>query len=179
MLNAPEQRRGGFEAKANLGSAALLLAKVDDSAILLLASGDISQHEPFAQSDGYGQSNKTTVSAKHDSTRGIYEWSFVGQLAFHDHGQLRTHSLGAPEVNPDPIAFGWPLYHILLAYASPLVRPTEACSVWGVSGRCGFGVPCCRIRMSEISFLSRCIQNGLTRSLLQPCCSANLNLFLC
>jgi hypothetical protein len=49
VLKVPEQRRGRLEAKANLGSAALPLTKVDDSAILLLASGDISQEEPFAQ----------------------------------------------------------------------------------------------------------------------------------
>lgn len=106
MLKAPELWRGGFEAKANFGSAALLLAYVDDSAILLLAGGDILQDEPVAKSHECGQSNKATVSTKHDSTRGIYEWSFVGQLALHDHRQLRMHSLRAPEDGPNLIGFG-------------------------------------------------------------------------
>ena len=73
MLKAPEPWRGGFEAKANFGSAALLLTYVDDPAILLLAGGDISQDEPVGQSDGCGQGNKAAVSTKNDSTRGIYE----------------------------------------------------------------------------------------------------------
>jgi hypothetical protein len=118
VLKAPELWGGGLEAKANFGSAAMLLAKVNDSTILLFAGGDISQDEPFAQSDGCGQSKETTVSTKHDSTRGIYEWSFVDQLALHDHWQLRTHSLRAPEVEPDLIGFGHPVHHIVLTYSS-------------------------------------------------------------
>jgi len=93
VFKAPEFRGGGFEAKANFGSAALLLTKVHDSAILLLAVGDISQDDPFAQSDGCGQSNETAMSTKYDSTRGVYEWNLAGQLTLRDHWQLRTHSL--------------------------------------------------------------------------------------
>ena len=52
MFKAPELRGGGFEAKAKFGSAALLLTQVHDSAILLPAVGNISQDDPFAQSDG-------------------------------------------------------------------------------------------------------------------------------
>jgi hypothetical protein len=48
VLEAPELWCGGFEAKANFRSAALLLTYADDSAILLLAIGDISQNESFA-----------------------------------------------------------------------------------------------------------------------------------
>jgi hypothetical protein len=93
VLKAPELWRGGLKAKANFGSAAQLLTEVDDLAILLLAGGDISQDEPVAQYDGSGQSDKATVSTKHDSTRRVYEWSFVARLASHDHRQLRKHSL--------------------------------------------------------------------------------------
>jgi hypothetical protein len=93
VLKAPKLWGGGFETKANFGSATLFLTKVDDSTILLLAVGGISQDQPFAQSDGRRQSNETTVSTEHDGTRRICERSFVGRLALHDHRQLRTHSL--------------------------------------------------------------------------------------
>jgi hypothetical protein len=93
VLETPELWGGGFEAKANFGPTALLLTYVDDSAILLLAVGSISQDEPVAQTDGCRQGNETTVSTKHDSARGIYKWSFVGQRALRDHRQLRRHSL--------------------------------------------------------------------------------------
>jgi hypothetical protein len=33
------------------------------------------------------------MSTKYDSPRGIYKWSFAGQLTLCDHWQLRTHSL--------------------------------------------------------------------------------------
>jgi len=52
VIKAPELWGGGFEAKANFGSAALLLTQVDDLAVLLLAGTDISHDDPFAQSDG-------------------------------------------------------------------------------------------------------------------------------
>jgi hypothetical protein len=93
VINAPELWRGGFEAKANFSSAALLLAQEDDPAILLFASSHISQNDPVAQYDGLRQSSKTTVSTKHNSTRGICEWSIVGRLALHDHRQLRKDAL--------------------------------------------------------------------------------------
>jgi hypothetical protein len=93
VLETPELWGGGFEAKANFGPTALLLTQVDDSAILLLAVGSISQDEPVPQTDRCRQGNKTTVSTKHDSARGIYEWSFVGQRALRDHRQLCRHSL--------------------------------------------------------------------------------------
>jgi len=93
LLKTPELWGGGFEAKADFDSVALLFTEVHDSAVLLLAVGDISQDKAFAQSDGCGQRNETAVSTKHNSTRGICEWSFVGRLALHDHRQLRRHSL--------------------------------------------------------------------------------------
>jgi hypothetical protein len=64
------------------------------------------------------------MSTKYNCTRRICEWSFVGQLALHDHRQLRTHSLGASEVKPDPIGFARPVHHMVLTYASPLLRTT-------------------------------------------------------
>jgi hypothetical protein len=70
------------------------------------------------------------MSTQYKSTRGIYEWRFVGQLALHDHGQLRPHALGASEVKPDPIVFASPVHHILLTYNSPPVRPTEVRSAF-------------------------------------------------
>jgi len=65
------------------------------------------------------------MSTKYDCTRRIREWCFVGRLALHDHRQLRAHSLGASEVKPDPIGFGRPVHHMVLTYASPLVRTTK------------------------------------------------------
>ena len=85
VLEAPELWARAFETKANFGSAALPFAYVNDSAILLLASGGISQDKLLAQSDRYGQSNEATVSTEHDSARGICKWTFVGQFAVHDH----------------------------------------------------------------------------------------------
>jgi hypothetical protein len=41
VLKAPELWGGGFEAKANFSSAAMLLTKVHDSAVLFPAVGDI------------------------------------------------------------------------------------------------------------------------------------------
>jgi len=73
VLKAPELWGGRFEAKANFGSATLLFAEVDDSAILLLASGGIRQDEPLAQTDRCGQSNDATVSIEHESARGLGE----------------------------------------------------------------------------------------------------------
>jgi hypothetical protein len=93
MIKAPELWRGGFELKANFGPAALLLTKVDDSAILLFSVGDISQDKLFAHSDGRRQSNEATMSAKNDGTRWIFKWSLLGRLAMHDHRQLRRNSL--------------------------------------------------------------------------------------
>ncbi len=93
MLEPPELRGSNLEAKANFGPAALSFTQVNDPALLLLASGHISQDEPLAQSDRNGQSNEATVSTEHDSARGIYEWAFVGQLALYDHRQLGKHSL--------------------------------------------------------------------------------------
>ena len=134
MRETPELWGGGFEAKANFRPTALLLTYVDDSAILLLAVGDISQDEPVAQSDGCGQSNETTVSTKHDSARGIYEWSFVGQRALRDHRQLRRHSLGAPaKVKTNAMGFGGPVHHMVLTYTGPLARTTK---VRGISSMC-------------------------------------------
>jgi len=42
VRETPELWGGGFEAKANFGSAALLFTEIHDSAVLLLAVGDIS-----------------------------------------------------------------------------------------------------------------------------------------
>ncbi len=52
MIEAPELWGGGFEAKANFGSATMLLTQVYDSAFLFLTVGDIPQDKPCAQSDG-------------------------------------------------------------------------------------------------------------------------------
>lgn len=93
MLQAPELWGRGFEAKANFGSAAMLLAEEYDSAVLFLAVGDIPQDQPLTQVDSRRQSNQTTMSAKYDSARRIREWDFVPRLALHDHRQLRIHSL--------------------------------------------------------------------------------------
>jgi len=112
VLKAPELRGGAFETKANFGSAALPFAYVNDSAILFLASGGISQDKLLAQSDRYGQSNEATVSTENDSARGICEWTFVGQFTVHDHRQLRKHPLGAPAVEPNLSAFSRPVHHI-------------------------------------------------------------------
>ena len=73
MLKAPELWGGSSEAKANFGSAALFLTQVNDLAVLLLTVGNISQDNPFVQSDGLRQSEKTTMSTKYDSARGIRE----------------------------------------------------------------------------------------------------------
>ena len=51
MFKAPKAWGGGFEAKANFGSAALLLAQEHNPAVLFFAAGDIPQDEPLAQSD--------------------------------------------------------------------------------------------------------------------------------
>jgi hypothetical protein len=77
MIEAPELRSSSFEAKANFRSAAMILTQVHDSAILLLAVGEIPKDKPFAQSDWHRESNETTVSTKHQRARGICEWSFV------------------------------------------------------------------------------------------------------
>jgi hypothetical protein len=92
VLKAPELRGGGFEAKANFGSAALLLTEVHDPAVLFFSIGDIPQDKPFAQSNRLRQSNETTMSTKDDSTGGICEWNSVGRIAMYDHRQLCRHS---------------------------------------------------------------------------------------
>ena len=73
MLKAPELWGRGFEAQADFGSAAMLLAEEHDSAVLFLAAGDVSQDEPLAQADCRRQSNQTTMSTKYDSARWIRE----------------------------------------------------------------------------------------------------------
>ena len=99
VIKAPELWGGAFEAKANFGSAALLLTEVDDLAVLLLAVGDISRDDPFAQSDGRRQSSETTVTTEHNCACRISECAFVGGLALYDHRQLR-HPLAVSVVGP-------------------------------------------------------------------------------
>jgi len=86
VLKAPELRGGTFEAQANLGSAAMLLTQIHDSAILFAAVGDIPYDKLFAQSDRRRQSNETAMSTYYDCASGICEWNSVGSLAVHDHG---------------------------------------------------------------------------------------------
>jgi len=85
VLQAPELRGRAFETKANFGSAALPFAYLNDSALLLLASGVISQDKLLAQSDRFGQGNEAPVSAEHDSARGICKWTLIRRFTAHDH----------------------------------------------------------------------------------------------
>lgn len=89
--------------------------EVDDLAVLLLAVGDISHDDPFAQSDGRRQSSETTVTTEHNCACRISECAFVGGLALYDHRQLR-HPLAVSVVGPCGSK----------TYASPLVRTNRA-----------------------------------------------------
>jgi hypothetical protein len=92
VIEAPELWGGSFEAKANFGSAAMLLTQVHDSAVLFLVVGYIPEDKPCAKADGSGQSNEATMSTKYDSARGISERIPVRRLALYDHRQLGRHS---------------------------------------------------------------------------------------
>lgn len=92
-MQAPEVRSRRLETNANFCSAALRLPKINDAAILRLASACILQEELVSHPDGPRQGEQAAVGVNHQCVRGSGKRNTIRGAALDNHRQLRKHSL--------------------------------------------------------------------------------------